>query len=92
MAAALSNAPGVEDASAVVDTTGTNAIIGAVCPASADAVKVMSYATRCLPGFLEPKEVIAVDAIPRGPDGKRDAQALLSQWKAQKANNAGGDH
>ena len=89
VAAALSNAPGVEDASAVVDTTGTNAIIGAVCPATADAVKVMSYATRCLPGFLEPKEVIAVDAIPRGPDGKCDAQALLSQWKAQKANDAG---
>ena len=51
VAAALSKAPGVEDTAAVVDTTGTNAIVGAVVPASADAAKVMSLASRCLPGL-----------------------------------------
>ena len=90
VAAALSKAPGVEDTAAVVDTTGSNVIIGAVTPAAVDAAKVMSYAARCLPGFLEPKDVIAVDAIPRAGDGSCDAQALLTLWKGQKSARGGG--
>ena len=35
MAEALAEAPGVEDAAAVLDTTGSNVIIGAVTPATA---------------------------------------------------------
>ena len=90
VAAALSKAPGVEDSAAVVDTTGSNVIIGAVTPASVDAAKVTSYAARCLPGFLEPKDVIAVDVIPRKGDGSCDAQALLTLWKGQKSARGGG--
>jgi acyl carrier protein len=80
----------VEDSAAVVDTTGSNVIIGAVTPASVDAAKVTSYAARCLPGFLEPKDVIAVDVIPRKGDGSCDAQALLTLWKGQKSARGGG--
>lgn len=90
VAAALSKVPGVEDTAAVVDTTGSNVIIGAVTPAAVDAAKVMSYAARCLPGFLEPKDVIAVDVIPRKGDGSCDAQALLTLWKGQKSARGGG--
>ena len=54
-----------------------------------DAAKVMSYAARCLPGFLEPKDVIAVDVIPRKGDGSCDAQALLTLWKGQKSARGG---
>ena len=85
VAEALSKASGVEDTAACIDTTGSNALIGAVTPADADTEKVMSFACRCLPGFLEPKDVIAVDEIPRAADGKCDAQALLALWKGQKA-------
>ena len=85
VAKALAEAPGVEDTAAVVDTTGTNVIIGAVTPNTVDAHNVMSYAMRCLPGFLEPKDVIALDVIPRTADGKCDAQALLALWKGAAA-------
>ena len=85
VAAALSKASGVEDTAACIDTTGSNALVGAVTPADADTEKVMSFACRCLPGFLEPKDVIAVDEIPRTADGKCDSQALLALWKGQKA-------
>ena len=85
VAAALAEAPGVEDTAAVVDTTGSNAIIGAVTPADADAVKVMNYATRVLPGFLEPKDVIVLDVIPHTADGRVDSQALLALWKGKAA-------
>ena len=90
VAAALSKAPGVEDTAAVIDTTGSNVIIGIVTPATVDAVKVMAFASRCLPGFLEPKDVIAVDKIPRKANGTCDSQALLTLWKGQKSARGGG--
>jgi len=85
VAAVLVAASGIDDAAAVVDTTGTNAIIGAVTPATADAREVMRHAAATLPGFLDPQDIIALDVIPRDAHGKPDAQALLALWKGHAA-------
>ena len=64
---ALLRVPGVNDAGAWMDHTGS--IIAVITPKTLDAGSVLKHATCHLPGYLEPKELFPVASVPRDVHG-----------------------
>ena len=65
---ALLRVPGVNDAGAWTDYTGS--VIACVTPKTLDALAVSRHATQYLPGYLEPKEILTLTSIPRDSRGQ----------------------
>ena len=71
---ALLRVPGVNDAGTWTDNTGS--IVAVITPKTLDSASVLEHATRYLPGYLEPKEILPVQTVPRNADGTIDVSKV----------------
>lgn len=76
---ALLRVPGVNDAGAWMDSTGS--IIAVVTPKTLDASSVSSASTRYLPGYLEPKEILPVASVPRDTQGAIEVSKVYEMMR-----------
>ncbi|WP_033073696.1 acyl-CoA ligase (AMP-forming), exosortase A system-associated [Sphingopyxis sp. MWB1] len=49
-----------------------------------DAEGLAKYLRQNLPNFMQPKEIVWQDALPRNPNGKLDRVAIEREWKAKE--------
>lgn len=90
---ALARHPGVAAAAAVVreDEPGERRLIAYVVPrgAAPAEAEVQAWAAERLPEYLVPSSVVALDALPVGPDGRLDRRALPAPGEAEQRGAAG---
>jgi amino acid adenylation domain-containing protein len=77
----LSQQPGVEDAAVVVreDLPGGRGLVAYVAPADRSAAELRSSLKSRLPEYMVPPVFVALDALPRMPNGKVDRRALAQR-------------
>jgi amino acid adenylation domain-containing protein len=70
--------PDVREAAVVVhaDGAGGKRLVAYVATAGADDPDLAAFVRERLPAFMVPAQVVAVDTLPTGPNGKVDQQAL----------------
>lgn len=89
----LARHPGVAAAAAVVreDEPGERRLIAYVVPrgAAPAEAEVQAWAAERLPEYLVPSSVVALDALPVGPDGRLDRRALPAPGEAEQRGAAG---
>ena len=86
--AALSSAPGVEQAvaNAVLDPHGAKRLVGYVTPAAADTAEVVTHCRTLLVPAMVPSVVVALEAFPMLAGGKIDLKGLPPpDWAAAGA-------
>jgi acyl-coenzyme A synthetase/AMP-(fatty) acid ligase len=79
--AVLLDTPGVREGGVVIDRSGTDheLVAGVVVEPGADATSIARAMSARLPGAAVPTTIVALDSIPRSPNGKIDRSALVTE-------------
>lgn len=82
--------PGVVAAAVVMKSTEPKALVGFIEPGNADTSLATLHCRSKLPAFMVPARVVALDSLPRLPNGKLHLRQLTSQAQSVELPGNGG--